>query len=134
MGSDEVKPFDVRTNEEFQRLGFTAETRPTIRIEPQEVPETLRQLVPLAERWAIACDLRRGEYLEKQPKEDIRTFWATVELHRAQINRWLDSLSAPVGQWPEAAIHFMYMLKAQSEAVPPEELAKLNGGRRAIIK
>jgi hypothetical protein len=134
MKSDEPKLYDVRTNEEFRRLGFIAETRPTVRIEPNEVPETFRHLIPLAERWAIACDVRRGDYFDKQPEQDVRAFWETVEPLRDEIYRWLDSLPAPVSQWPEAAVHFMYMLKAHSEAVPPEELAKLNGGRRGKIK
>jgi hypothetical protein len=34
-------------------------------------------------------------------------------------------MPASTKEWPEATIHFMYMLKAHSEAIPPEELARL---------
>jgi hypothetical protein len=125
MASDEIKLYDIRTNAEFRRLGFTAESRPVIHIEPQEVPATLRHLVPLAERWAIACDVRRGDYFEKQPEKDIRDFWVAVEPHRGEINHWLDTMPASTKEWPKAAIHFMYMLKAHLEATPPEEWARL---------
>ena len=121
MEPDEVKLYDIRTSAEMLRLGFTAETRPVIRIDPQEVPPTLRHLIPVAERWAIACDVRRGDYFSKQSENDIRAFWIAVELHSAQINSWLDSLPPDVTQWPEAAIHFMYMHKGQDELTPPED-------------
>lgn len=127
MDSDEIREFDIRTNAEFRRLGFTAESRPVIHIEPQEVPATLRHLIPLAERWAIACDVRRGDYFDKQPEKDIRDFWVAVKPHCKEINEWLDSMPASTKEWPEAAIHFMYMLKAHSEAIPLEELQKLRG-------
>jgi len=85
----------------------------------------LRHLIPFAERWAIACDVRRGDYFEKQPEQDIRNSWIAVQPHCEEIDHWLDSLPASTKEWPDAAIHFMYMLKAHSEAIPPEELAKL---------
>jgi uroporphyrinogen-III synthase len=50
MKSDEVKLYDVGTVEEFRRRGFTAESRPLIHVEPQEVPPSLRHLIPLGER------------------------------------------------------------------------------------
>jgi len=125
MESDKIKLYDVRTNAEFRRLGFTAESRPVIHVDPQEVPASLRDLVPLAERWAIACDVRRGDYFEKQPEEDIRNFWVAVQPHCQEINNWLDSMPSSTKAWPRAAIHFMYMLKAHSEATPPEEVARL---------
>ncbi|MEI6193208.1 MAG: hypothetical protein WCS42_02640 [Verrucomicrobiota bacterium] len=130
MKSDEVKLYDVGTVEEFRRRGFTAETRPVIHIEPQQVPDTLRHLIPLAERWAIACDVRRADYFDKQPEQDIRDFWIAVQPHCQEINHWLDSMPASTKEWPEAAIHFMYMLKAHSEAIPPEEVARLREERQ----
>jgi hypothetical protein len=130
MESDKIKLFDIRTNAEFRRLGFTAESRPVVHIEPQEVPATLRHLIPLAERWAIACDVRRGDYFDKQPEQDIRNFWIAVKPHCEEIKRWLDSMPASTEEWPQAAIHFMYMLKAYSEATPPEELARLRAAAR----
>ena len=125
MKSDEVKIGDVRTHGEWRRLGVIAETRPIIKIAPQEVPPLLRHLIPFVERWAIGCDVRRRDYFEKQPEADIYYFWRAVCPHLDAVNQWLDSLPESTLEWPEAATHFLVMLKAHGEAISPEEVKKL---------
>jgi hypothetical protein len=106
--------------------GFNAENRPTIKVNPIEVPEHLLLLIPFVERWGIPCDVTRGDYFDKQPKEDIAEFYNAVLPFKAAANQWLDSLPEDVVEWPEAGVQLMYMLKAHGEAYQPtpEEIAE----------
>ena len=62
-----LKPGSIHSAEVFRDVyGFTAESAPKIEVNPDEVPEDFRQLIPLVERWAISCDVRRGDYFDKQ--------------------------------------------------------------------
>jgi hypothetical protein len=115
MKSKKIKPFDIHTNAEWRKLGLTAENRPKVSIEPSEVPEQFQCLIPYAERWAIRCDVTRSDYFEKQPKEDIRHFFRAIEPYGDAVEKWIFSFGE-ASDWPEAAVHFLYMLKAQAEA------------------
>lgn len=101
--------------------GLNAENRPYFKVDSEDVPEPLRELIPSVERWAIPCDVTRGDYFDKQPAEDIASFYHTVLPFTDQINSWLDSQPEHVGDWSEAAVHFMYFLKAHAEAYQPTE-------------
>jgi hypothetical protein len=121
MNDDEIHPYDIRTNEEWRRLGAVAENRPTIKVNPAEVPEQFRQLIPYVERWAIGCDVTRGDYMEKQPQADVDDFYQTVLPFREAIHNWM--LESPQ---TEAKTYFIIMLAAHCEACPPpspEEIA-----------
>jgi hypothetical protein len=115
LKSGDVYPADVLRDE----YGMNAANRPVFTVEPAEVPEPLRFLIPSVERWAIPCDVTRGDYFAQQPEEDIAAFWHDVRPYVDEVHRWLDSQPANVGDWPRAAIHFMYFLKAHSEAWQP---------------
>jgi hypothetical protein len=111
--SDSPQLYEVRTFEEWKRLGITAETVEPIIIEESKVPEEFRSLIPYATRWAISCDVRRGDYFDKQPPAEIEDFYRTVTPYLDALNRWLDE-----PPFEEPKITFLIMLKAYSEAVP----------------
>lgn len=111
--SDSPLLYDVRTFEEWKRLGITAETVEPIIIEESKVPEEFRSLIPYATRWAISCDVRRGDYFDKQPPAEIEDFYRTVAPYLDALNRWVDE-----PPFEEPKITFLIMLKAYSEAVP----------------
>jgi hypothetical protein len=111
---DEPKPFDIRTNAEWQRLGLTAESAPRFQIDESEVPERFRHLIPYAERWGIDCDVRRGDYFDKQSASDINDFYQAVKPHWEALNAWIDE-----GKVAGAKLPFSFMLKAYCEAAPP---------------
>lgn len=104
--------------------GMNAENRPVLRVDPAEVPEDLRHLVPAVERWAIPCDVTRGDYFDKQPEADVAAFWNDVLPFVTRIHEWLDEQSEDVARWPAAAVHYMYFLKAHGEAWQPTEEEK----------
>ncbi len=116
----DVHPAHVLRDE----YGMNAVNRPVIVVDEKEVPEALRFLIPAVERWAIPCDVTRGDYFEQQPKKDIAKFWYDVLPFVEAINAWLDSQSEDVREWPDAAVHFMYFLKAHGEAWQPTEEEK----------
>jgi hypothetical protein len=101
--------------------GMNAENRPYFTVNADEVPTPLRELIPLVERWAIPCDVTRHDYFDSQPEEDVADFHRTVLPFTDQINDWLDEQPKNVADWPEAAVHFMYFLKAHGEAYQPTE-------------
>jgi hypothetical protein len=121
LKSGDVYPAHVLRDE----YGMNAENRPYFKVVVDEVPEPLRGLIPYVERWAIPCDVTRGDYFDKQPEGDVAEFYHTVLPFVGQINAWLDQQPKDVADWPEAAVHYLYFLKAHGEAYQPtpEELA-----------
>lgn len=105
--------------------GFNASNRPTIVVDADQVPEQLRRLIPYVERWAIPCDVTRLDYFE-QHREDVAQFYYAVLPYERQISAWLDAQPESVLDWPAAAVHFMYLIKAHDDAYQPtpEELAE----------
>lgn len=101
--------------------GFNAENRPYFKVNEEDVPECFKNLIPLVEKWAIPCDVTRGDFFEKQKVKDISKFYNDVEPYVNRINEWLDEQDQDVLKWSEAAVHFMYFLKAHSEAYQPSE-------------
>jgi len=100
---------------------MNAENRPYFKVNPDDVPETLRGVIPYVERWAIPCDVTRGDYFDKQPEQDVADFYNAVLPFRDGINAWLDDQPKNVADWSDAAIHYMYFLKAHAEAYQPTE-------------
>jgi hypothetical protein len=118
MNGEGRHEFDVGPRDEMQRkYGWYAENRPTIVVNPEEVPPHLRDLIPYVERWAISCDVTRCDYFEKQSEEDIRAFARAVAPRDAEINAWLDTFPKDARQWPKAAIHFLSLLTAICDAL-----------------
>jgi hypothetical protein len=98
--------------------GRNAANRPTIRVDPEEVPVRLRHLIPYVERWAIPCDVTRIDYFDAQPAEDVVDLWRAVLPHRDALETWIEGHGHDVRTWPEAVGSFLYLLKAHDEARP----------------
>lgn len=117
-----LKEFDVYPSHVLRdEYGMNAANRPTITVNPDEVPESFRPLIPYVERWAIRCDVTRADYFEQQPEADIADFWYHVLPYVKAINLWLDSQPHDLQKWPAAAVHFMYFLKAHCSAYQPDQ-------------
>lgn len=87
---DESGKFEVLSTGEMRaKYGLTAENRPTIVLDPRKVPESLRILIPLAERFGIGDDLIREDYVQKCPKSDLVDMKKAVEDHQDQLEAWL---------------------------------------------
>ncbi|NVJ60086.1 MAG: hypothetical protein HWE27_06845 [Gammaproteobacteria bacterium] len=112
-----AKEFDIHTNQEWiEEYGFNAENRPIIKVNPNEVPKKFIRLIPYVEKWGIPCDLKRGDFFDKQPQKDIDEFAKVIQEFEEEINEWLDvELNQEFDNVIEAAWQFMYMMKAYSE-------------------
>lgn len=112
--------------------GMNAENRPVIVVNPAEVPEDLKTLIPAVERWAIPCDVTRGDYFDQQSEEDIARFWYDVLPYRDRIHAWLGEQPENVAEWPDAAVHYMYFLKAHGGAWQPTEEERQQAEQRRV--
>jgi hypothetical protein len=125
MSKRPLKPYDIYPSHVLRdEYGMNAANRPTIVVNEAEVPEALRPLIPYVQRWAIACDVTRCDYFDQQPQEDIAAFWHAVLPHVDAVNQWLDAQGKDVTTWSEAAVHFLYLLRAHSAAYQPTEAEK----------
>jgi hypothetical protein len=96
-----------------EKYGLTAENRPAITIDPWEVPENLRDLIPMAEFWGVGDDIIRDDIEEKASDEQKQEFRTKLAGRAQDVNAWLNSLGD--GEMSDEAGHFMYMLEAFDE-------------------
>ena len=96
-----------------EKYGLTAENRPAIIIDPSEVPENLRDLIPMAEFWGVGDDIIRDDIEEKASDQQKQEFRTKLAGRTKDVNAWLDSFGD--GEMSDEAGHFMYMLEALDE-------------------
>ncbi len=86
----EPEKFEIMTAAEMRaKYGLTAENRPTIRLDPANVPVALRHLIPLAEFFGISDDLIRLDVVDKTPPDEVERMRREVEPHDAAFDEWL---------------------------------------------
>jgi hypothetical protein len=108
--SDTRREFDVRTNAEWEKLGWTAASVPKIEVDATRVPPEFHLLIPYVEQWAISCDVRRGDYYDKQKKEDRIAFHRAVATVEKSLWDWIDT-----PPFEGAKLQFHTMMKAYGE-------------------
>ena len=82
-------------------------------LDPAQVPETIRHLVPLARQWGIGDDTKRMESIERSSAADREALAIAIAPYHADITAWLDSFEA--GAMSDEAAAFMYMQLALEE-------------------
>jgi hypothetical protein len=82
-------------------------------LDPTQVPESLRHLVPMATRWGIGDDSERMEFIERSSAADREALARALAPYHADITAWLDSSGA--GAMSDEAAAFMYMQLALEE-------------------
>jgi hypothetical protein len=95
------------------KYGLIAENRPTITIDPSQVPQNLRDLVPMAEFWGVGDDIIRADIEEKASDEQKQELRAKLAGRATDVNAWLNSFGDR--EMSDEAGHFMYMLEALDE-------------------
>jgi hypothetical protein len=93
---------------------LTAENRPTIRLNPAKVPSDLRDLIPVAEKWGIADDIIRNDFVMKASPKEKAALSAALKGRNKRITQWLASLPRKQAMSLEAAT-FMYMQEGLDE-------------------
>jgi hypothetical protein len=102
-----------------EKYGLYAENRPTIRLDSSKVPEPLRDLIPMAEKWGIGDDIIRADFEEKATEKDKGEFQNALRGRTADVTAWLDSFDTgpdSPNAMTEEAVCFMYMLEALDES------------------
>jgi hypothetical protein len=88
------------------------------RLNPEQVPEDLRHLVPLAEKWGIGDDDDRNAKVESSTPAEREELRAAITPVDSRIQAWLDSFGKEL--MTDEAAAFMYMLIAIEEMPTPE--------------
>lgn len=82
-------------------------------LQPENVPQHLRHLVPLAEKWGIGDDVERGEFIERASAGDREALIKAIAPRQDAITSWLDSFGTD--PMTDEAAAFMYMQLAVEE-------------------
>lgn len=107
--SSEVAPAGDLQSE----YGLECSKRPTLELNPQNVPVSLRHLTPLAERWGIGDDVIRLDCVDAASEAERQELRDALAEPHDEITAWLDSF----GERPmsDEAAAFMYMQLALEE-------------------
>ncbi len=93
--------------------GLECGNRPTLDLDPQNVPAGLRHLTPLAEKWGIGDDVIRLDCVDAASEAERQELRDALAEPHDEITAWLDSF----GDRPmsDEAAAFMYMQLALAE-------------------
>ena len=105
----------IYTHKELQeQFGLYAENRPEIKLDPEKVPQELRDLVPLAEKWGIGDDIMRYDFGIKASMEEKQELSDKFNNRHELIRNWLNEFGDAKLMTDEAAA-YMYMAIAVDE-------------------
>jgi hypothetical protein len=96
-----------------RRYGLYAENRPVIRLDRARVPEHLRDLIPLAEKWGIGDDIIRFDFMEKSTAAEKDELLRVVGPRFHEVEAWL--ATAEPGDLSEEISAFTYLTTAWDE-------------------
>ena len=85
---------------------------PTVLID-DEVPNSLRDLVPLARKYGIGDDADRGDIMDAASLEELSELEEKVSPRQQQISDWLDTF--PENGITDTATFFLYLGSACDE-------------------
>ncbi len=106
---------EIGTHAELkEKYGLSGENRPVIKLDPALVPEDLRDLIPLAEKWGVGDDIIRSDIEDGATESEKRDLMSKVNGRLERINAWIDSFSHADAMTDEAAA-FMYLALAVDE-------------------
>ena len=97
-------------------FGLTAENRPSIKLNPERVPNELIALIPYAEEWGIEDDLIRADVLRKASPTALKMLIIAVNRHIDLLSDWLADPEADLDEHTEEYHTFSALLMAYEEA------------------
>ena len=105
---------DIGPSLDLQKhFGLYAGNSPILRLDQARVPNHLRQLVPLAEKWGIGDDIIRNDLVDKSTSAEKRELHDALYEPFERVTEWLDSFAGR--PFPREAEAFMYMQTALDE-------------------
>lgn len=123
---DEVQQYEVLSGKEMrERYNLTAENRPTIILNPENVPDAAKPLIPYAEKWGISDDLIRSAVLNKATIEELKELVRFMDgIDFPPIEAWLIGPEASGPDYSDEYIAITCLFMADSSAVVRLELAE----------
>lgn len=105
---------DIAPSSHLQKqFGLYAGNRPVLQLDQARVPNHLRQLVPLAEKWGVGDDIIRNDLVDKSTTAEKRELHDALYEPFERVTEWLNSFAGrPL---PPEAEAFMYMQTALDE-------------------
>jgi hypothetical protein len=91
-----------------KKYGLYIERYKPPKLDPDQVPESLRDLLPLAAKWGIGDDIIRSDLQSKVGVDEKQELQEALKGRSAAITRWLDSFGTQ--RMSAEAGAFMYML------------------------
>ena len=92
-----------------------------VEVDPDEVPEELRDLAPLAEKWGIPDDGARMEFVSRCTVEAQHALWRAVEPHTDAIDRWPDDTDAADFSDTQSAFYHLGWVAGREVDSPDED-------------
>jgi hypothetical protein len=83
-------------------------------LDVKEVPQNLKDLVPIAYKWGVGDDVARSRVEEAASDDEKQAFRDALTGRTKQVVEWLDSFSDHRVH-PGAFSNFSYMLEALAE-------------------
>jgi hypothetical protein len=104
----------IGAKEMQEKYNLTAERYKPPDLDPEKVPDKLRDLLGLAIKWGIGDDIIRDDFEQKASEDEKQELKKALTGRTSEISQWLDSYSKDKAMSEEAAC-YMYMLKALDE-------------------
>lgn len=104
-------------------FGIFQSTEPVVEsvLNVAEVPDSLRNLVPLAKKWGIGDDGDRGDILEAASAQELEELGKRVGPRMQEIADWLDTYSEEQMAQSDTAGFYLYLMCAYEEAALDKE-------------
>ena len=87
---DHPERFEVLPVGEMRRRYYSPhEKPPELRLNAEGVPEPLRPLIPIAEKWGISDDILRHDFVQKAAPGDLAELKRLVAANDDLLDAWL---------------------------------------------
>lgn len=115
MTPTKTEDFEILPAGEMQeKYQLYAENRPSISLDTRKVPEKLRHLIPLAEKFGVGCDITRHDLGSKTSTQEKQNLSAALKDWHAYIAKWINDWDDPM-TFPPEAYAFMQMCVFEME-------------------
>ena len=109
MRYGEILPADEMKN----RYNLTIENYQPPDLDPNQVPDYLRDLLPLAKKWGIGDDIIRDDMRQKSSTAEKRELIHQLEGKTKRIKNWLDTFDND--EFTPESSAFLYLLLCHEE-------------------
>ena len=87
---DQHERFEILSIREMRRRYYRPNERaPEIRLDARRVPEPLRPLMSLAEKWGISDDILRRDAIGRATRDELDALRRIIEQYDHLLDEWL---------------------------------------------